>query len=90
MSLVSQPSFAACLARVCMLVGKRFRLKAPAQAMENFKGRMFACTIPAGTILEVVSEAVNEGDRMVDVRWEHRRATLFEVDLSASGTEMRD
>jgi hypothetical protein len=58
--------------------------------MENVKGQRFARTIPTGTILEVVSETVNEGDRMVDVRWNHRRATLFEVDLSASGTEITD
>jgi hypothetical protein len=48
--------------------GKRFRLMNPTLALDCINGRRVAITVPAGSVIKVVSSNGDE-DRLVDVRY---------------------
>jgi hypothetical protein len=72
-----------------MLTGQRFKLRNPALAIEIVNGVRLRVTIPARTILKVIS-GPTDGDQMVDVLCEGRRVRMFAVDLITRGTEISD
>jgi hypothetical protein len=72
-----------------MLTGKRFRLERPTLALDVMEGKRTAVTLPTNAILKVVSGPTGEGDRMVDVHWDGRTLTMFEIDVNVRGTEVR-
>jgi hypothetical protein len=70
-----------------MLTGQRFKLRKSALAIEIVNGMRIRVTIPARTILKVISGPI-DGDQMVEVLWEGRRVSMFAVDLITRGTEI--
>ena len=70
-----------------MLTGRRFRLERATLAVERVAGKLRAVTIPAGSILTVLSGPIKG---MVKIDWEGRTIEMFEVDLSVRGTELTD
>jgi len=72
-----------------MLTGQRFKLRNPALAIEIANGVRLRVTIPARTILKVISGPI-DGDQMVDVLWQGKRVRMFAVDLITRGTEIPD
>ena len=71
-----------------MLTGKRFKLTTPTLAIDNVDGKRFAVTVPAGSIVKVISGPNSDDDRMVDVLWECRVVVMFAVDVNARGAEV--
>jgi hypothetical protein len=69
--------------------GKRFRLERATLAVEAVDGKRLAVSLPAGTILKVIS-GPNNGDGMLKVLWEGRRVEMFAVDVDVRGTEITD
>jgi hypothetical protein len=72
-----------------MLAGKRFKLRNSTFAIEIVKGRRLRVTIPARTILKVISGLGDDG-QMVEVLWEGRQIRMFAVDLITRGAEIPD
>jgi hypothetical protein len=73
-----------------MLTGKRFQLQRPTLAIEEMDGRRTAVTLPSGAIVTVVCGPTGPGDRMVDVLWEGRTVTMFEVDVNIRGAQLAE
>ncbi|HSP70113.1 MAG TPA: hypothetical protein VLN48_20460 [Bryobacteraceae bacterium] len=75
-----------------MLTGKKFKLERPTLAINGVEsnGKRQTVYIPAEAIITVVSGPTSAGDRMVDVLWDGRSFTLFEIDVNVRGTEVLD
>jgi len=73
-----------------MLTGKRFKLELATLALGLEDGKRKAITIPVGAVIKVVAGPSGHGDRMVDVHWEGKTVTMFEVDVNVRGTEIVD
>jgi len=72
-----------------MLTRKRFKLERATLGVETVDGKRLAVTIPAGSIVMVLSGPKN-GDGIVDVLWEDRTLGMFAVDVDVRGTEITD
>jgi hypothetical protein len=72
-----------------VLTGKRFRLTRATLSLEGLNGKRKAITVPAGSIVRVISGPMNT-DGLVNVVWGDRELSMFEVDLNVRGTEMTD
>jgi len=72
-----------------MLAGKRFKLRNSTLAIEIVNGQRVRVTVPARTILKVISGLGDDG-QMVDVLWEDRQVRMFAVDVITRGTELSD
>jgi hypothetical protein len=72
-----------------MLAGKRFKLRNATLAIELVNGNRLSVTVPARTILKVIS-GLDNGGQMVDVLWQDRQVRMFAVDLITRGTEIPD
>lgn len=72
-----------------MLTGRRFRLERATLAVDHVDGKLRALTIPAGSILTVLSGPINDNG-MLKIQWEGRTVDMFEVDVSVRGTELSD
>jgi len=73
-----------------MLTGKRFRLERATLAVgTRDDGKRRAVTIPAGSVIQVASGPDN-GNGMVNVRWDGEIIEMFLIDLDVRGTEIRD
>lgn len=70
-----------------MLTGKQFRLDRATLAIDTVDGKRRAVTIPAGTVLKVVS-GPTDGNGMVNVLWDGRTLEMFAVDVDGRGTEI--
>ena len=73
-----------------MLSGKKFRLERCTVALDGIDShhhRMMA--IPAGEIVEVVSEPTTPGST-VDVLWQGLVLTMFALDVAVPGTEIAE
>ena len=71
-----------------MLAGKRFRLVAPASAVDASGGKRIVVTIPAGAIIEVICGPVLDNLWMVEVRWDGKVMAMFGEDLEGRGQEI--
>ena len=72
-----------------MLTGKRFKLGKATVVRDAVDTRRSAVTIPAGTIIEVVS-GPTEGDGMVDIFWQGRTVMMFAIDLNVREAEVTE
>jgi hypothetical protein len=72
-----------------MLTGKSFRLEHATLAVGLIDGRRRAVTIPTGAIIQIVS-GPQDGNGMVNVRWDERTVEMFEIDVNVRGTEIID
>jgi hypothetical protein len=73
-----------------LLTGKRFRMERGTLAVEGIggaSGKPSAVTVPAGTIVTVISGPSNG---LVRVDWEGRILGMFEIDVNVHGTEIQD
>lgn len=70
-----------------MFSGKRFRLERATLAVEAVDGKRLAVSLPAGTILKVISGPKN-GSGLLNVLWEGRSVEMFAVDVEVRGTEI--
>lgn len=77
-------------ARKSMLTGKRFRLKTTALAIDARGDKRIAMFLPAGEIIEVISDSRLEGSPMVDIRWNHRVLIMFVTDIKEYGQEITE
>jgi hypothetical protein len=70
-------------------MSRQFRLKAPTLAVEPAAdgSRRVPVTIPAGSIVRLVSEAP-DGAQFVDVTWSGRVLAIFYVDPRQRGEEI--
>jgi hypothetical protein len=73
-----------------MFIGERYKLKAPARAIETIDGRLVSIVIPAGVTIEVVSVPTDESDMMVDALLEGRMIALRAIDVNAHAAEITD
>ena len=56
-------------------------------ALEMVEGKRRAITLPADTVVTVVS-GPNNGDGIVDVIWVNGTVAMFQVELMQRGTEL--
>lgn len=72
-----------------MLAGKTFRLLADVLAIgpSDGKGRRPFTTIPAGSIVTVLLDP-QEGDRLLDVRWQARPLMIYIADFERGAEEV--
>ena len=61
----------------------RFRITNPTLAIASSDGHHEAITIPSGAIVDLDGKKFN-GDRLMDVVWDHRLVLMFTEDLRAS------
>jgi hypothetical protein len=73
-----------------MLTGQKFRLERCTLALELVDGHRIPVAIPAGDIVEVVSDSRNEEQRMVDVCWDGEVLSMFVLDVDVPGTEIAE
>ena len=62
------------------MIGKRYRLSAPALAIMVQDGERFRMTIPLGSVVEVMAGPLDE-NWLLDVEWNGRALTMFAVDI---------
>jgi len=74
----------------CMFIGKRYKLNAPAEAIETINGRPVSITIPAGGTIEVVAVSSAESDIFVDVLLGDRMLAMYATDVSMDADEIAD
>jgi hypothetical protein len=73
-----------------MLTGKRFRLERATLGVGiRDDGKRRAVTIPVGSVIQLASGPDN-GNGMVNVRWDGQAIEMFLVDLDVRGSEIRD
>ena len=70
-----------------MQPGKRFKLKTSTVATEILDGHSVSAALPAGGILEVVSDR-SDGDSRLEVLYKGRVFRMFAIDLSERGVEI--
>jgi len=63
-----------------MLTGKRFKVLDSIAALDGAGGNGWV-SIPAGTMIEVVSDPHGDGDLLIELRWEGRLVTMFAKEL---------
>jgi hypothetical protein len=74
-----------------MLTGKQFKLENPTLALEVIDGKRVAVSILAGALIMVVSGPKNEGAALtLKALWDGRTVTMFAVDVSVRGTEIKE
>ena len=75
-----------------MLTGKKFKLETPTLAINGVDGtgKRQTSYVPAGAIIKIVSGPTSTGDRMVDVLWDGKNFSMFEIDVNVRGTEVLD
>ena len=73
-----------------MFIGKRYKLKVPARAIETIDGRLVSITISAGETIQVVATPADESDKMVDVLLKGRTIAMHAIDVNAHATEIAD
>jgi hypothetical protein len=71
-----------------MFTGEQFSLRTPTIAFHMIGGRRVAVTVPAGTIVKVLSGPTT-GDRMIEVLFENRPMVMFAIDLQERGEEIK-
>jgi len=71
-----------------MLTGKRFRIERATLSVEAQNGKRKAVLLPAGALIQVLSESQQSKDALIDVRWEGRTVSMFAVDVDVRGTEV--
>ena len=71
-----------------MLTGKRFLLKRDTLSVEVQNGHRTAVFVPAGALVQVLSEPTGDPEALVSVRWETRTVSMFAVDVDMRGTEI--
>jgi hypothetical protein len=57
-----------------------YRITNPTIALFEEEGRHVARTVPAGAIINVDSAAF-DGNKLVDVTWDHKKVMMFTPDL---------
>jgi hypothetical protein len=62
------------------MLGKRFRLTSSLPALRSVGDRQVMVTVPAGTVLTVQSDPLDDASR-VQVLWKDRVVSMFPVDL---------
>jgi hypothetical protein len=76
------------------LAGRRFNLRERTLAIEVCFGGRMAVTIPAGAIIEVVSDSVVSGaindDQTIGVIWKNRKLEMFRCDVNMRGADIAD
>ena len=73
-----------------MLTGKRFRLEhATLGVNASDTGKRCAVTIPAGSIIKVISGS-DTSKGVLSVQWEARAIEMLLVDVNVRGTEIDD
>ena len=70
-----------------MLTGKRYELRKATVVLHTQDGRRVALQIPAGSEIKVVS-GPKGGDGLVDILWNGKVATMFQVDIEERGNEI--
>jgi hypothetical protein len=73
-----------------MFIGKRYKLNAPAGAIETIDGRPVSITIPAGGTIEVVAVSSAESDMFVDVLLQGRMLAMYATDVDLHAKEFAD
>jgi len=73
-----------------MVIGKRYKLKTPARAIEIMDSRLLAITIPAGGAIEVVAVSSDDNDMFVDVLLEGRTIAMHARDVNLHADEIAD
>jgi hypothetical protein len=63
-----------------MLCGKRFKVLDSIAALDGTGGNGWV-SIPAGTMIEVVSGPHGDSDSLIELRWEGRLVTMFAKEL---------
>ena len=71
-----------------MLTGKRFKMKRATLSAEAQNGKRTPIFVPAGALIQVLSEAAESQNGLIDVAWEGRRVSMFAVDVDMRGTEI--
>ena len=71
-----------------MLTGKRFKIERATLSVEAQSGNPKAVLVPAGALIQVLSEAAESPDALIDVSWEGRTVSMFAVDVDMRGTEI--
>ena len=61
----------------------RFRITNPTLAIVSNNGHHEAITIPVGAIVDLDGKKFN-GDRLMDVVWDHRLVLMFTEDLKGN------
>ena len=70
-----------------MLTGKRFRLEQATLGVKaSDTGKRCAVTIPAGSIIKVISGSDSNG--VLSVQWEARALEMLLVDVNVKGVEI--
>jgi hypothetical protein len=72
-----------------MWTGRRFHLRSKILAIE-LGAENTAFYIPAGDIVEVTSGPSVTAVRLIQVRWQGRRVSVFTTDLQAKGDEVQN
>jgi hypothetical protein len=74
-----------------MLTGRRYKLKSSTLGLaETSDGKRNAVTVPANSVVRVLSGPLSPEDRMVDVLFEGAPLTMFVVDVRDRGEEVSD
>ena len=71
-----------------MLTGKRFLLEKDTLSVEVQDGHRTAVFVPAGALIEVLSEPTGGPEDFINIRWESRIVSMFAVDVDMRGTEI--
>jgi hypothetical protein len=71
-----------------MLTGKRFKIERATLSVEAENGNRRAVIVPAGALVEVISEPEEHQNALVKVNWEDRTVSMFAVDVDVRGTEI--
>jgi hypothetical protein len=66
------------------MVGKRYRLSAPAVAIMNHEGEHYRMTIPLDGVVQVMAGPLDE-NWLLDVEWKGKALTMFTNDLREHG-----
>jgi len=68
-----------------MFVGKRYKLRTLARAIETINKEL---KFPAGEIVEVIADPLDDSDGLIDVVLEGRRITMHISDMKVNATEI--
>ena len=65
-----------------------YRLKTCTLAILDQDGQKIPMRIPTGSTVEIIEQDIN-GNRLVDVKWEGKKVTMFTIDLRERGEAVK-
>ena len=70
-----------------MFTGRKYRLGNPTLALDFIDDKRVAVTIPAGSVIEVMSGPHHDNDdALLRVRWQDKTVSMFAIDIEMRGT----